>query len=111
MIILTWRKRCHQAKSAIFNFQEVGQRRKMVIKIEFTPLSQSPDCKMVSFERVLKNYQLPSTGKQQIVVLFVVLMEFCLFKKNTIYTNLYYRPHFTLYPLPFFQSLKKKIYK
>ena len=45
MIVLTSRK----------SFQEVGQKRKMVIKIEFTPLSLS-DCKIFSFTKGFKKW-------------------------------------------------------
>ena len=45
MILSTSRKRCRQAKSYLY-FQEDGQKRKMVIKIEFTTctLSQTAKC-------------------------------------------------------------------
>ena len=39
----------------VLSFQEVGQKRKIVIKIEFTNLSLS-DCKFVPLKRVLKKY-------------------------------------------------------
>ena len=38
----------------IISLQEFGQKRKMVIKIEFTPLSHSPDCKMFPFKKGFK---------------------------------------------------------
>ena len=40
----------------VLSFQEVDQKRKMVIKIEFTPgLSHSPDRKIVPFKKGYKN--------------------------------------------------------
>ena len=47
MILSTSRKRCQQAKS----FQEVGQKRKMLIKIN---PSLSPECKIVPFKKGFK---------------------------------------------------------
>ena len=40
-------------KQIVIYFQEVSQKRKMVVKIEFTPLS--PGCKMFTFKNPLKN--------------------------------------------------------
>ena len=59
IILSTSRKKCNQAKSFIISFQEVGQKRRMVIKIEFTPFSHSPDCKIVSFK---KGFKKPCIG-------------------------------------------------
>ena len=36
-------------------FQEDGQKRKLVIKIEFTPRSHSPDCNIFPFKKGFKN--------------------------------------------------------
>ena len=43
-------------KQKILSFQEVGQKRKIVVKIEFTPLSHSTDRKNVPFKKDLKKY-------------------------------------------------------
>ena len=46
-------------KQKVISFQEDGQKRKMVIKIEFTPLishSPDPDRKIFSFKKGFKKY-------------------------------------------------------
>ena len=53
MILSASRKRCHQAKRSR-SFQEVGQKRKMVLKIEFTCF---PVCKMFPFKKGFKKYE------------------------------------------------------
>ena len=56
MILSMSRKRWHQAKSYIFSVFWSKTPRKMVIKIDFTPLSLSwlSDCKMFPFKKGLK---------------------------------------------------------
>ena len=48
-ILSTSQKRCHQAKSLKGDH---GEKRKMVVKIEFIHL---PHCKIVSFKKILNN--------------------------------------------------------
>ena len=50
----SWRAKKDAVKQKVLSFHEDGQKGKMVIKIEFTPLSL-PDCTIFSLKRVLKN--------------------------------------------------------
>ena len=52
MILLTSRIRCHQAKNSIFPGS--WSKRKIVVKIEFTPLSL--DRKIFPFKKGFKKY-------------------------------------------------------
>ena len=52
MILLTSWIRCRKQK--ILSLQEVGQKRKIVVKIEFTPLSL--DRKIFPFKKGFKKY-------------------------------------------------------
>ena len=62
MILLTSQIRCRQAK--ILSLKQVGQKRKMVVKIEFTPLSL--DRKIFPFKKGFKkNISYPSKELQQ----------------------------------------------
>ena len=46
-------------KQKILSLQEVGKKHKIVVKIEFTPLSHSPDRKILPFKKGFKKWQAP----------------------------------------------------
>ena len=56
MILWTRRVEKDAVKQKVLSFQEDGQKRKMVIKTEFTPELSLTDCKNFPFKRGFKKY-------------------------------------------------------